>query len=168
MRQLLTYPYGCAEQTASSTLPWVILRQSPELLPLVEKSAAEANAALEAGVERLLKMQTRSGGLAYWPGGSEPTLWASTYGAVVLGLARGTGAVVPENQWNELLTYLSGELRKSGSSAQDQCLALYALALGQEPSRRITRSSLRSGPNSPPPAGQRWPWQLRLRAETSG
>ena len=32
--QLLHYPYGCAEQTGSSLLPWIVLRDQTSLLPL--------------------------------------------------------------------------------------------------------------------------------------
>jgi uncharacterized protein YfaS (alpha-2-macroglobulin family) len=32
--QLLQYPYGCAEQSASSLLPWLVLHNSPGIMPL--------------------------------------------------------------------------------------------------------------------------------------
>ena len=34
--QLLHYPYGCAEQTGSSLLPWIVLRDATSLLPLLQ------------------------------------------------------------------------------------------------------------------------------------
>ena len=93
--QLLHYPYGCAEQTGSSLLPWIVLRDSPSLLPLLNHGTNDVEAAIRAGVARFFTMQTRSGGLGYWPRATEPMLWASAYGGMVLALAQRHGVDVP-------------------------------------------------------------------------
>jgi uncharacterized protein YfaS (alpha-2-macroglobulin family) len=129
--QLLHYPYGCAEQTGSSLLPWVTFRDSSLLLPLLRKGTNEVNAAIRAGVTRLFSMQTSSGGLGYWPGAREPMLWASAYGAFVLATAQQHGFEVPTEEMGALLRYLSQELRSVWTDREDfsdACLALYALA----------------------------------------
>jgi uncharacterized protein YfaS (alpha-2-macroglobulin family) len=136
--QLLHYPYGCVEQTGSSLLPWLVLRDSPALQLLTGRSRTEMDNAIRAGVGRLFSMQTSSGGLAYWPGEDQPTPWASAYGAVVLGAARNHGIQIPEQSYERLLVYLSGQLRNSGqlqhdSQLADKCQALYALALAKRP-----------------------------------
>jgi uncharacterized protein YfaS (alpha-2-macroglobulin family) len=131
--QLLQYPYGCAEQTGSSLLPWVLLRDAHGLLQnYAGAKTNDAAAAIRAGVARLLSMQTQSGGLGYWPREKEPMLWASAYGGMVLALAQRHGIAVPKDDFDSLLDYLSGQLRSSNDSSDDlsdQCLALYALAL---------------------------------------
>jgi alpha-2-macroglobulin len=131
IQQLLHYPYGCVEQTSSSLLPWLVLSDTPGLLAFTQRDSAQAAAAARAGVARLFSMQTSSGGLSYWPGGSEPMFWGSAYGAFVLQTARKAGVAVPEKQFTALLNYLSGQLRDSSSRADSyaQCLALYVLAL---------------------------------------
>ena len=48
-------------------------------------------AAIQAGVNKVLQMTTEEGGLAYWPGGQEPTLWGSAYGGLMLLRARDQG-----------------------------------------------------------------------------
>lgn len=130
--QLLHYPYGCAEQTGSSLLPWIVLREAPSLLPLLGCRAKDIDGAIRAGVARLFTMQTHSGGLGYWPRAAEPMLWASAYGGMVLALAQRHGIEVPKEDFGLLLNYLSQSLRATGaarSELSDCCLALYALAL---------------------------------------
>jgi uncharacterized protein YfaS (alpha-2-macroglobulin family) len=130
--QLLHYPYGCAEQTGSSLLPWIVLRDATSLLPLLNHSTNDVEAAIRAGVARLFTMQTRSGGLGYWPRSKEPMLWASAYGGMVLALAQRHGVDVPKEDFASLLNYLQQQLRSaSGDDANlgDYCLGLYALAL---------------------------------------
>ncbi|MEQ1851340.1 MAG: MG2 domain-containing protein, partial [Chthoniobacteraceae bacterium] len=80
LSQLLHYPYGCVEQTTSSTLPWLSLRGLGGALPELMRPESEVKRSIQHGVDRLLSMQTESGGLAYWPGGSEPLLYASAWG----------------------------------------------------------------------------------------
>lgn len=130
--QLLHYPYGCAEQTGSSLLPWILLRDAPGLLPLKWMGTNDAGYAIRSGIERLFSMQTESGGLAYWPHEKEPMLWASAYGGMVLALAQRHGLYVPKERFEQLLNYLSGQLRSSGDDGadlSDSCLAAYSLAL---------------------------------------
>jgi len=131
--QLLHYPYGCAEQTGSSLLPWVLLRDAHGVLQNYAGSKTnEAAAVIRAGVARLFSMQTKSGGLSYWPREKEPMLWASAYGGMVLALAQRHGIAVPQEELGSLLDYLSAQLRSANDSPDDlsdQCLALYALAL---------------------------------------
>jgi uncharacterized protein YfaS (alpha-2-macroglobulin family) len=130
--QLLHYPYGCAEQTGSSMLPWIVLSDTPALRSIMGCRSNEIDGAVSAGVERLLTMQTPGGGLGYWPQAREPMLWASAYGAMVLTLAQQRGWKLPEPQFDHLLSGLSAQLREPDSnktSLSDTCLALYALAL---------------------------------------
>ncbi len=130
--QLLHYPYGCAEQTGSSLLPWILLRDAPGLLPAHRLGTNNATTAIRAGVARLFSMQTQSGGLGYWPHSKEPMLWASAYGGMVLALAQRHGVSVPKDEFDSLLKYLSNELRSPGedtSRLSDCCLGLYTLAI---------------------------------------
>jgi len=132
VQQLLHYPYGCAEQTGSSLLPWIVLRDETSLLPFLGRGTNDMDKAIRAGVARLVSMQTESGGLGYWPRASEPMLWASAYGGMILALAQRHNIAVPKEEFAALLKYLSQQLRSAGadsSELSDYCLALYALAL---------------------------------------
>jgi uncharacterized protein YfaS (alpha-2-macroglobulin family) len=131
--QLLHYPYGCAEQTGSSLLPWILLRDARGLLPgYLGNLTNDSAAAIRSGIARFSSMQTESGGLGYWPRDKEPMLWASAYGGMILAIARQHGVAVPDAEFNPLMSYLSAQLRSTGDDPgdlSDRCLALYALAL---------------------------------------
>ncbi len=65
---LLRRPYGCAEQTISSTYPNLMIlkyAKSGKISPVIERSARKN---LLEGIERLTGYQTPSGGFGYWSG----------------------------------------------------------------------------------------------------
>ncbi len=136
VKYLLHYPYGCVEQTTSSTLPWLTLRDFRDVLPDLRKTDAEIRGAVNAGIDRLFTMQTDSGGLAYWPGGNEPLLWASGYGGLGIALAKRAGFDVPAEDFDRLCQWTSQQLRGIGSDTERvehyemnaRCLALCMLA----------------------------------------
>lgn len=135
---LLHYPYGCVEQTTSSTLPWIALHSFGSTIPGIQKSPEAMRRAIQQGADRLLSMQTSRGGLGYWPGAQQPELWATTYGGMGLVLARDAGAQVPATRLNELAAYLSAELRHTAQKTDspqlyDRAFACYTLALLGKP-----------------------------------
>jgi uncharacterized protein YfaS (alpha-2-macroglobulin family) len=138
LRQLLHYPYGCVEQTTSSMLPWLTVRDLRERIPELNKSDAEVSEAVNHGVTKLLSMQTGSGGLSYWPGGGQATLWNSAYGGLALALAERQKFSVPEAETKKLFSYISEQLRGTakdvtGYGLSDRCLAVYTLAIANKP-----------------------------------
>ena len=134
IQQVLRYPYGCLEQSSSSTLPWISLKDLRSALPSLNKTDAEIADAINGGCKRLLSMQTRNGGLGYWPGAEHPTLWGSAYAGMVLALAKESGIALPEDRLEKLCGYLSSQLRDSANETDtwdlsNRCLAAYTLAL---------------------------------------
>jgi len=134
---VLTYPYGCVEQTTSATLPWLALGKYESLFPQ-QLGGGKAKAAIQSGVNKLLQMTTDEGGLAYWPGGQEPSLWGSAYGGMMLLRARDQGADVPAEAINKLVEFLSKRLRgleeeKDLYVTTDCAFALYTLAKAGKP-----------------------------------
>ncbi len=89
---ILQRPYGCAEQTISSTYPNVmILRylepQSEKLSAPMRKIAEKARRYAQAGYERLLGYRAESGGFGYW-GRGEADLALTAYALRFLNDAR--------------------------------------------------------------------------------
>ena len=128
---LLHYPYGCAEQTVSSLVPWLALKDQPALLPEGGRDAARA---IAAGLARLWGMQTASGGLSYWPGERQPQRWVSAYGAWALAVATRQGVDVDAGRLARLHAWLSDEWRKDGPDPTPEVLharCLTALALAE-------------------------------------
>jgi uncharacterized protein YfaS (alpha-2-macroglobulin family) len=138
LRYLLHYPYGCVEQTTSSLLPWLMVRDLRATLPELAKTDAGIADVVSRGINLLMSMQTSSGGLSFWPGGREPTLWGSAYGGLALAVAQKQKFSVPEAETKKLFAYLSGQLRgmakdSTGYGLSAQCLAVYTLAVAGKP-----------------------------------
>ena len=134
IEHLLHYPYGCVEQTTSATLPWLALSKYEALFPdLIQQD--KVRAALMKGRDRLLTMQTEKGGLAYWPGGEKPLLWASAYGGFGLQKIKEWGVPVPQESLDAIAKWMSEELRgknlattKDTWDLSDAAFALYTLS----------------------------------------
>jgi alpha-2-macroglobulin len=136
---LLSYPYGCIEQTSSSLIPWLTVDTLRPFVPAFEKiPAAKVATAIQAGADRLLSMQLPDGSFAYWPGSKEPVPWASAYAGMVLMMASENGANVPSTAIDLLKTNLIESLRgmaaeKSPAVLETHARALLVLALAGAP-----------------------------------
>ncbi|MGH1346767.1 MAG: alpha-2-macroglobulin family protein [Nannocystales bacterium] len=132
LEYLIDYPHGCVEQTTSSTLPLLAARDVLPRLGLFRFSEEEIDAMALAGLKRLATMKTSSGGLAYWPGGTEPNLYGTAYAARAIALAKKQGIEVP-GLLDEVTEYLAGRLDDTSSTARRDVeqRASIALALAE-------------------------------------
>ena len=127
---LLRYPYGCLEQTTSSTIPWVAAKKLRPVAPKFQaRSMASIEKNIQAGADRLLSMQTADGGLSYWPGSLQPNPWASSYGGLGILLCQEAGAQVPSSSLDRLAVYLSNQLRNLSKAKTSYDLDVHARAL---------------------------------------
>ncbi|MCE5280460.1 MAG: MG2 domain-containing protein [Planctomycetaceae bacterium] len=131
--ELIDYPYGCVEQTTSRLYAMLY---APALLAGDDSRAVNARAMIDSGVARLWSMQTRDGGLAYWPGGGDSSPWGTAYAAAFLARARQAGVAIDKRFSDELVRYLQTRLRRAYTedvSANDQALFCYVLAAFASP-----------------------------------
>ena len=138
VERLLVYPYGCLEQTTSSTLPWLVIGPLREVIPEMEVDDDTIQKSVIKGLAKLWGMQTRDGGLAYWPGGQDSMLWGSAYAGLVIAMAHEAGWQPDTNELERFIEYLRTGLRHSGETADKktlaaQAMAAYALALFGQP-----------------------------------
>jgi hypothetical protein len=128
---LLNYPYGCVEQTSSGVLALAALRGVIQQGLVSGVTLPETDQYLNRGVQRILSLQTDSGGFAYWPGQREPHVWGSIYAAAALSLARTHGLAVPEEALRQTAVYLKTQIQEERRSPAFKAFAAYALALNQ-------------------------------------
>jgi uncharacterized protein YfaS (alpha-2-macroglobulin family) len=136
-RYLITYPYGCIEQTTSILLAQVFLPVLQDL-PAPQQAAVERN--VKAGIDRIFgSFMTSSGGFGYWPGASEASEWGSSYAGHFLAEAKRLGYSMNEDQLKKWLAYQKN-MANNWSDAPlnrqtelQQAYRLYTLALHGQP-----------------------------------
>ncbi|MBL7186098.1 MAG: hypothetical protein ISS70_07210 [Phycisphaerae bacterium] len=131
LEDLIRYPYGCVEQTSSRLFS---LLYASDVLG--DDRTEMINSMVRAGIARLWSMQTRSGGLSYWPGGSTPDLWGTAYAASCLLEAKNAGYEIDPQFASELTKYLDQRLKTTGDDSPDlntKALICRVLAVFGEP-----------------------------------
>ncbi|MCF7957797.1 MAG: hypothetical protein K9M57_05040, partial [Phycisphaerae bacterium] len=104
-QNLMDYPYGCAEQTSSKLMALIYAGH------VMEEYSESTKEMVQAGIIRLWSMQTLSGGISYWPGGSYPNTWGTGYAALCLAEAKSAGFDIDKRFSSELLKYIKSELK---------------------------------------------------------
>lgn len=133
LNYLIQYPHGCVEQTTSSVFPQVFLASLMDL-NYKERQAIEKN--VQAGVKRLYRFQTSSGGLSYWPGLGETNDWGTNYAGHFMLEAKKAGYQVSEsflNKWIQFQTERANAWQYDNFSALDQAYRLYTLSVAGKP-----------------------------------
>lgn len=129
LEYLTEFPYGCTEQTLSSFVPNVVVKQALDSLGIASRvDPADLAKKVNAGLERLYDFQHEDGGWGWWKGDeSHPFLTAH----VLIGLkqARAAGyGITPESiQRGE--TWLRREFERQKEARAD-LRAYMAYALG--------------------------------------
>lgn len=93
LEYLIRYPYGCAEQTTSKLRALMVIDR---FLTPSDQTKSRLKM-IEAGIARLMSMQTPSGGFAFWPGRTNVQSWATAYVLDTLIDARKTGFEVSDS-----------------------------------------------------------------------
>jgi hypothetical protein len=126
LKFLMDYPYGCIEQTTSAVFPLLYLKDVAKFVESKSWSGRGAENYIQAGIKRILSMQTYSGGFSYWPGYKDPYAYGSIYATDFLIEADKAGYVVPKFEKDVALDYLEKIL--SGKE-EDYALDLKAYAV---------------------------------------
>jgi uncharacterized protein YfaS (alpha-2-macroglobulin family) len=134
---LITYPYGCLEQTTSSVFPQLFL---PSLAQLDDNERRRTEANVRAGIERLRGFQLYNGAFSYWPGGQFAAdngyhHWSTTYASHFLVEAEKLGYTVPATMRSGMIRHLRSmarDWRQTNSPALHQAYRLLVLARAGE------------------------------------
>jgi len=126
VQRLVGYPYGCTEQIASTLQPLLYAPDRVAQLGLVpDREIAER---IQAGVDRMLSRQARTGAFGLWSAGGTSDLWLDAYATDVLLHAEETGAVLPDHALPQALANLRTELAQAGTMSDGRAPA-YAYAI---------------------------------------
>ncbi|MBN1411470.1 MAG: alpha-2-macroglobulin family protein [Spirochaetales bacterium] len=127
---LIHYPYGCIEQTTSSVFPQLYLS---EFMELRKKDEAGITDNINAGIQRLRKFQTESGGFSYWPGEKNPSIWGTNYAGHFLIEARARGYSLPAGMMEKWVTFQSNRANSGSDNLLERVYQVYLLALYGQP-----------------------------------
>lgn len=125
---LTTFPYGCAEQTASSFLPNVILSRMQGYEALRSLPKATLDERVKAGLQRLYTFQSDSGGFRYFESSRETSPYLSAYILFTLEQAAQAGYSVDRGVVSRVNEYLQATLRSQNLDATND-LAVRAYIL---------------------------------------
>lgn len=114
VKGLLTYPYGCLEQTTSSAYPLVFIDDEAAkrwgMTPLPREERAKR---LEGAFARLAGMQQARGGYGLWAASSPYEAWLTAYVTGFLQDARDAGFAMPEGQLKKAIDNLTEQFQRS-------------------------------------------------------
>jgi uncharacterized protein YfaS (alpha-2-macroglobulin family) len=135
LKYLVSYPYGCIEQTTSSAFPQIYVQSTTEI-DAHNKQSIERN--IKAAIERLKGFQHSSGGFGYWPGAHDSDDWGTTYAGHFLIEAANRGYAVPEDmlkRWKKYQKQKAENWQRNSRYNDDlnQAYRLYTLALANAP-----------------------------------
>jgi uncharacterized protein YfaS (alpha-2-macroglobulin family) len=77
--ELDRYPYGCLEQTTSSTLPLLYFDKLKRLWPDLSYDEATLKDRVSYGIKRILSKQRTDGSFGLWNNNSDPEPWLTAY-----------------------------------------------------------------------------------------
>ena len=113
---LLTYPYGCAEQTTSTAYPHVLIdEEAAGRYGLKRYTREQRTEMLEKAIGKLAGMQASNGGFSLWGRVSEYEYWLSAYVSNFLLDARDQGFSVPETMHKKAGEFLLKALQEGVS-----------------------------------------------------
>jgi len=111
VKGLLVYPYGCAEQTTSTSYPHVFIDEETakrfDLKPFTRKQRMEM---LGKSIAKLVTYQGPNGAFSLWGNVSSYEYWLSAYVTQFLQDARSQGFVVPEDTYRKATDFLLKEI----------------------------------------------------------
>ncbi len=125
---LISYPYGCAEQTSSKILAMLnIDKFLDSSSPDYANKSKQNQFMIMAGVNKLSRMQKQSGEFTYWKSGTYVNDFASIYASDVLLEAKQKGFKVSDSMVDGIKQALDNYSRNSKNSTK-RLYSLYLLS----------------------------------------
>lgn len=125
---LLSYIYGCIEQSVSATMPLLLGFDGTRF-----ESEESRKAKVQKSINRIVKFQHSSGGFGYWIDSKEDNAFGSDYAALFLTIAKAKGYEVPESSLKSYAHYASRRVQAPSELDPLKTLPLFVLALAGTP-----------------------------------
>ena len=148
---LINYPHGCSEQIISAAFPQLWIK---ELAGDDSQFSGRASVNITRAIEQISSRQMVNGGIALWPGASQPDNWITSYTGHFMAEAERLGYSIPSGfrqRWISYQKARSTEWRfdpKFRHTCNDQAYRLFTLALAGQP-ERAAMNRLRETENIP-------------------
>jgi uncharacterized protein YfaS (alpha-2-macroglobulin family) len=128
LQYLLQYPYGCLEQTISSTYPWLSVNQDNlaafglDKVKINDRPIDLANKAryIERGISMIAGMQRSNGGFGLWSHNDPEEHWLTAYAVDFLLDAKEQGANVPQEMMDKALNRLTEYVNQRGNMYEER------------------------------------------------
>ena len=163
---LLDYPYGCSEQIISAAFPQLWLSELTTNDPSITHSAS---ANITEAINKIISRQMINGGIALWPGSSQPDNWVTSYAGHFMTEAERKGYSIPSGFKQKWISFQKKSAQvwrfdtRFKQSANDQAYRLFTLALAGQPEKGAM-NRLRESQGIP----QLSKWLLAAAFATSG
>jgi uncharacterized protein YfaS (alpha-2-macroglobulin family) len=130
LEYLITFPYGCVEQTMSSFLPNVLVTRAVNELGIkADLGKLEADKKMRAGLDRLYTFQHEDGGWGWWET-DESHPFMTAYVVAGLVQAKAAGVQVDEDRINRGAQWVRDSLARNNKLAPDlRAYMVYARVL---------------------------------------
>ncbi len=148
---LTSFPYGCVEQTMSSFLPDIVVKDVVHSLGLkAQIDEASLQEKIRAGLERLYSFQHDDGGWGWWQT-DESHPFMTAYVVAGLVQARASGTQVNDDAINKGVAWLKKDLAADSKLAADfRAYLIYALTVaGQNDAAELSAMYARRADLSP-------------------
>ncbi len=120
-RYLVEYPYGCAEQKASTSLALFLAADLGDAFSLPGMNPAEMKTVSQKTLKELERFQCESGGFAYWPGDCVTVSpYLTAYVLHVMKAAVDLGYLVDAGVRSRAYDYLSSALAATPPAANEE------------------------------------------------
>ncbi|MBM7118237.1 alpha-2-macroglobulin family protein [Archangium primigenium] len=128
---LVRYPYGCIEQTTSSTRPLLYVSELVDSVDPTLTATAKIEDMVGSGIQRVFSMQTPSGGFGYWPGAPEPVEWGTAYATHMLLDAQKRKYTVPQDRLDDAVNWMVERVKYRESHPDQGSSSYYASDNGE-------------------------------------
>jgi alpha-2-macroglobulin len=146
LRYLITYPYGCTEQTISAAFPQLYYGDFVDALKLNPDNKKNAAYNVSEAIRKIKMRQLYNGAVTLWDGIDREDWWATIYAAHFLLEAKKAGYDVYNSLLETMLSYLANRLKTKQTieyyynrdqhrkiAPKEVAYSLYVLALANKP-----------------------------------